>query len=676
MAQKQANTWYFGNKVGLDFNQSPPGILTNGAISSFEGCSVIADNNGKLLFYSNGLTVQNRKQLQMKNGDSLMGDLSSTNNTVIAPLPGNDSIYYLFTIGAQNQSTRGLRYSIINIKGDSGFGEVEQKNILIEDAIFEKLAAVKHCNKRDVWITIHSGNTDEYHSYLVTNAGINTLPVISHTGFIPTNPIGTLKFSADGKKLVGVYSFETNTVELMQFDNVSGSVFNAIHFQPYPIIIADAFFIHSYGAEFSPNTNLLYISSNTSDTEPSTLFQFDITSNNATAILASEQIIAQNSPFYAGGLQIGPDQKIYMSMWKDTSLSVIENPDVYGPGCNFNYNKIFLGINNTTPVQFDLPTFIQSYFDPASNPYDFSRTGNCADLDVSFSINRIAGIDSVKWDFGDGQQSQSLSPTHHFASAGYYDVNLIVYKVDCSGLNDIISNKIWIADRTDYLGTDTGSCAAPNLQLGVNAITGTAYLWNTGDVINRITVNAFGKYWLKIEQQGCAITDTISVFLKPKPVVNIGRDTNVCVYKPILLNVSNASASAYLWNTGETTPFISINRAGIYSVDVTGNSCVASDTVVVSWGDCGVFVPSAFTPNNDGKNDEFGVAGGFSARSFFMEVFDRWGNTVFITSNNTQKWDGRFKGKEVPDGAYAWIINYTDTKGNKNSLRGTVLLIR
>ena len=320
----------------------------------------------------------------MKNGDNLMGDLSSTNNTVIVPLPGNDSIYYLFTIGAQNQSTRGLRYSIINIRGDSGFGEVEQKYILIEAATFEKLAAVKHCNKRDVWI----------------------------------------------------------------------------------------------------------------------------------------------------------------------------------------------------------------------------------------------------------------------------------------------------ADRTDYLGTDTGSCAAPNLQLGVNAITGAAYSWNTGEVINSIKMSAFGTYWLKIEQQGCAITDSIDVFLKPKPVVNIGKDTNVCLYNPILLKATNASASVYLWNTGETTPFISINRAGIYSVDVTGNSCMASDTIIVSWGDCGIFFPSAFTPNNDGKNDEFGVAGGFAARSFFMEVFDRWGNTVFITSNNTKKWDGRFKGKEVPDGAYAWIINYTDPKGNKRSLRGTVLLIR
>src|SRR5882672_9535442 len=102
-AQKQANTWYFGNKVGLDFNQSPPTVLSNGAIASLEGCAVISDNNGKLLFYTNGIQVINRKHSLMINGDSLKGDLSSTNNAVVVPLPSNDSIYYLFTIGAQSQ---------------------------------------------------------------------------------------------------------------------------------------------------------------------------------------------------------------------------------------------------------------------------------------------------------------------------------------------------------------------------------------------------------------------------------------------------------------------------------------------------------------------------------------------------------------------------------------------
>ena len=676
VAQKQANTWYFGNSVGLDFNQSPPRALNNFALGSLEGSSVISDNNGKMLFYTNGLAVMNRKHLQMKNGNGLMGDLSSTDNAIIVPLPNNDSLYYLFTVGAQSQSTKGFRYNIINIRGDSGYGEVIQKNVFIEDQVYEKLAGIKHCNKRDVWITIRKWNTDEYHSYLVTSAGINPTPVISHTSFIPTNPIGTLKFSPDGKKLVAVYSFETNKIELMDFDNTTGSITNSLIFQPNTVIITDELYIESYGAEFSPNSNLLYISGNVSDTEPCTLYQFDISFNNAAAILASKQIIAQINPWYAGALQIGPDGKIYMAMWKDTAVSVINNPDVYGPGCNFVLNKISLGLYGGSPVQFGLPNFIQSYFNPLSNPYDFTRSGNCADLDVSFSISRLTGIDSVKWDFGDSQQSQSLSPTHHYAGPGYYDVNLTVYKVDCSGINDNVTRKIWVANAAGFLGNDTGSCAAPVLQIGVDDITNAYYLWNTGAVTTKIVTSDFGTYWLQIEQNGCTVTDSIHITQKPKPVVTIGRDTSVCLFKSIVLSSGNFSASAYLWNTGQTSPTITINKAGMYSVEVTGNSCVVADSVLVSWGDCDVSLPTAFTPNHDGLNDLFGVAGGFAYISFYMQIFDRWGNLLFVANDPSQKWDGTYKGKPMPNGAYSWILSYTNVRGYKIFLPGTVMVIR
>ena len=670
-AQKQANTWYFGNKIGLDFNQSPPKVLNNGSLTSLEGCATISDINGKLLFYTNGLSLANRKHTLMMNGDNLMGSLTSTSNALIVPLPSNDSIYYVFTIGAQNENAKGLRYSIVNMNGDGGYGAVIQKNILIEDQTFEKLAAVKHCNKRDVWITVHKGNSDEYHTYLITPAGISATPVISNTGYTPVNPIGVLKFAPDGSKLVSVFSFETNTVELMNFDNTTGALTAAVNFQPETVAITDELFIEAYGAEFSPNSRLLYISSNVSDAAPSKLFQFDISVNNGAAIFASEQLISQNDPWFAGGLQMGPDHKIYMSLYKDNYISVIENPDVPGPGCNFMYDKIFMGAGS--PVQFGLPGFIQSYFNPASNPYDFQRSGDCSDLDVPFTINRLTGIDSVKWDFGDLQNSTSLAPVHHYAAPGYYDVNLTVYKVDCSGTNDIINRKIWVSP-VDFLGKDTGTCANPSIQIGVAAITGANYTWNNGAETNTIMANDFGQYWLTIDQNGCSITDTINFIEKAKSVVNLGKDTTVCALKPITLKTGNPSATSYLWSTGETGSSITVNTAGIYSVEVTDNSCTVSDTVKLSWGDCGVYIPNAFMPS--GKNNLFGVVGGFASFGFYMQVFDRWGNIVFVSGNPTQKWDGTYKGKVVPQGAYTWTLAYVDKNGHKEFLQGSVMLIR
>ncbi|HMC99894.1 MAG TPA: PKD domain-containing protein, partial [Ferruginibacter sp.] len=612
----------------MDFSQTPPQPLSNFTLSSLEGCASICDNSGKLLFYTNGLVVNNRKNLAMLNGSDLKGDFSSTNNALIVPQPGNDSIYYLFTVGAQNQPDKGFRYSIINIKGDGGYGEVTQKNVLIDANASEKLGAVKHCNKKDVWVTIHKDNSDEYDSYLVTAAGLSASPVASHTGFFPANPIGTLKFAPNGTKLAAVYSFDTDTVELMRFDNTTGTLSNPVKFQPEFIPITDESYIRAYGAEFSPNSNLLYISANNSSTETSKLYQFDVTAINAGSIMASKQVISVNNPWYGGGLQIGPDQKIYMSMYKDSSLSVIEDPDVAGPGCNFVYNKIYMAQYHSSPMQFNFPTFIQSYFDPKSNPCDFDRSGNCADLDVTFTISRTTGIDSVKWDFGDGQNSTLLAPTHHFATGGFYSVNLIVYKpADCSGLiSESILHKIWIAASANFLGADTGSCAAPTILIGVDDIEGASYLWNNGVADSKITTTDFGKYWLTIQQGGCSITDTINITEKPKPLVNIGKDTSVCIYAPIRLSAGNPTASAYVWSTGETTPTIQINKAGEYSVAVTGNSCVVSDTVEVAWGDCEISIPNTFTPDGNGLNDVFGVAGGFASYGFYMQLFDRYGH--------------------------------------------------
>ncbi|MBK9483994.1 MAG: hypothetical protein IPO01_01860 [Chitinophagaceae bacterium] len=344
-AQKQANIWYFGNRAGLDFNQIPPQPLNNSNLNSVEGTSSIADNNGKLLFYTNGLAIMNRKHLLMKNGGALAGHPSSTNNTVIVPLPGNDSIYYVFTTGAANEANQQFQYNIVNMKGDGGLGEVEPggMNAIIEDKIFEKLAAIKHCNNKDTWIVVHKWNSDEYHSYLLTAAGLSLSPVVSNTGLIiggyELNELGTLKFSAKGSKFVAVHPLENDGVELMDFDNTTGIFSNPIVFHPNVTPLS----LGVYGAEFSPDGRLLYVTSNDYEAQKATLYQFDITSHNVAAIEASKQIIHQNTDFLAGNLQIGPDLKMYMAMFNDSSVSVIENPNTYGAGCNFVYNKIYLG---------------------------------------------------------------------------------------------------------------------------------------------------------------------------------------------------------------------------------------------------------------------------------------------------------------------------------------------
>ncbi len=673
-AQKQTNIWYFGNQVGLNFNQVPPQPLNNGTINSLEGSSTVSDKNGRLLFYTNGIVIKNRQHLKMKNAGGLAGSTSSTNNTVAVPLPGTDSIYYVFTTGAANAQKQQLQYNIVNMKGDGGLGEVDPAgmNILVEDKIFEKIAAIKHCNNKDTWIVVHKWNSDEYHAYLLTSVGLSTTPVISKTGLIITgqdiNAVGTLKFWAKGTKLAAVHSFDNDAIELMDFDNTAGVLSNPIIIHPTSTPVSPGV----YGAEFSPDGRLLYVSSNDNAAENSTLYQFDITSNNAATIVASKQIIHQDIRYLAGALQTGPDQKIYMAIPNETSISVIDNPNTYGAGCNFVYNKIYVGQS----VQFGLPTFLQSYFDTASIMYDFFRSGNCQDKNVKYEISRLSGIDSVKWDFGDGQKSQVFSPSNNYANPGFYDVKLIVYKMDCSGLNDTILHRIWIAGNAEFLGADTAICASSQVQLGIEDIDEADYLWNNGSTVNKINIADTGTYWLEIGLNGCKIRDSMNVSFKSSPTVNAGPDTTVCIFKPITLRAGNTTASNYLWNTGETTAAISVNKTGTYYVTVTGNTCSSSDTVNVFPGDCEVLLPSAFTPNHDDKNETFGAASETALQYFSMQVYNKWGQLIFSSNDIKKKWDGTFKGKDVPNGGYVWMIYYVNRKGKKVNEQGTVILIR
>jgi gliding motility-associated-like protein len=243
-------------------------------------------------------------------------------------------------------------------------------------------------------------------------------------------------------------------------------------------------------------------------------------------------------------------------------------------------------------------------------------------------------------------------------------------------LNDTINHTIWITDKSDFLGPDTATCDSIPVQLGIANIPEANYLWNTGDETNKINTQGYGQYWLTVRQNGCTIADTLLFYQKPKPVAKITGNREVCLNSDIILDASDPSVVSYLWNTGETSSSIHVQSAGTYSIQVTGNSCVVSDSVLVKWGDCEAFVPNAFTPNNDGLNDKFGVASGFSNNGFRMQIFDRYGNTVFVTSDNTIKWDGTNKGKLMPIGGYSWYISYTNTKSIKVFLQGTVLLIR
>lgn len=681
-AQKTANQWYFGKNIGLNFNQSPPQKLFNGNLSSIEGCASIADANGNLLFYTNGVSVMTKNHTQMVNGDGIMGHLSSTNNAVIVPLPESDSIYYLFTVGASGQLENGLKYTIINTRKQNGAGEVIEKNNILHTNTYEKLAAVRHCNRKDVWITVKDWNSDAYYTYLLTKNGVNPVPVISNMGTVigvdPLNALGTLKFSSDGKKLVAIHSFDNDAAQLMKFDNQTGVLSDPIWFRPNVVPGSDVY-VGVYGAEFSPDNRLLYISSRKINEEKSVLYQFDVSVHDEPTITNSKFVVATNNKWDAGGLQRAPDGKIYFSQWRDTALSVINNPNNAGAACNYQYNTIgFPG--STEPVQYGLPTFIASDLDSNYSPYDFSwsRTG-CNSVTVNFLPSRTTGFDSVKWYISDGAYYETITPQHTFSQPGSYDVIFEVYKQDCGALSEKILHKVTIGlqdDLEDFLPGDTTFCSAVDYTI-LPEISSDNYTWNTGATTNELTVNAPGIYWLEINKNGCLYRDSITISQQPLLQLDLGPDKAVCVNKPVQLSAFSNQPVTYKWSTGSTNATIEVNRADTYWVEVsTADGCTVSDTLRTFWGDCDMYIPSAFSPNGDGRNETFGLVNGISTSVFTFYIFNRYGQLVFTTKDPFKKWDGKFKNKPCVSGMYVWMMTYKNKEGFIQTDKGSVMLIR
>ncbi|MEI7736880.1 MAG: hypothetical protein WCI49_15535, partial [Ferruginibacter sp.] len=280
---QQGNIWYFGINAGLDFNVTPPRTLTNGAMTTFEGCATICNKKGQLLFYTDGIKVYDRTHTVMPNGSGLLGNSSSTQSAIIVPNPGDSNIYYIFTADcAENSFVNGYNYSVVDMRLNNNLGNITtQKNISLYKPCTERLTAVKAANGIDYWVITKGLNNNSFLAYKIDCSGINVTPVISNTGRVhtydPDKYVGTgqMKVSPDGRKLSLPILWPVTLVQLFDFDNNTGIVSNAIDLPDFNPGIG-----HIYGLEFSPNSKLLYVST----VFDNSIHQYDITSGNATAI--------------------------------------------------------------------------------------------------------------------------------------------------------------------------------------------------------------------------------------------------------------------------------------------------------------------------------------------------------------------------------------------------------
>ena len=136
-----------------------------------------------------------------------------------------------------------------------------------------------------------------------------------------------------------------------------------------------------------------------------------------------------------------------------------------------------------------------------------------------------------------------------------------------------------------------------------------------------------------------------------------------------------------LWSNNENTATITGLIPGTYNITFTDlNGCQSSGvlTILGASEDCNtphVFIPNVFSPNGDGQNDVLYIRGeGIQFLEFV--VFSRWGELLFESTDQTNGWDGSYKGKPLNPGVYAYYVKATLANGEIIKLYGDITLVR
>jgi gliding motility-associated-like protein len=203
---------------------------------------------------------------------------------------------------------------------------------------------------------------------------------------------------------------------------------------------------------------------------------------------------------------------------------------------------------------------------------------------------------------------------------------------------------------------------------------------------NPLRISQSGIYFVQVKNaNGCATENPVKVKVAVAKAIIARRLDTVRTQNNVPVQLkARTIGTEFSWSpsAGLNSPFIrepwfSYLKNMEYQVTLrTDSGCLVTDTVFVKAVDANIFVPSAFTPNTDGKNDKFAPVCYSIARLNFFSVFNRWGELLFTTNTIGKGWDGTSKGTAADAGTYVWMLEAVGMDGQVFRQKGTVVLIR
>ena len=215
-------------------------------------------------------------------------------------------------------------------------------------------------------------------------------------------------------------------------------------------------------------------------------------------------------------------------------------------------------------------------------------------------------------------------------------------------------------------GETSGMITAENLTGGTPPYTLSldGVIFEPAPVLSGVSAGAYSL--IVADQNGCTVEEDVNVEELPALEVAVEEFILPCDKLEATLGVQLLSGMAdqvnYLWSDGSTNPELTVNEIGSYGVIISDACTSIEQQIEVRLEEEGrtdfMYVPNAFSPNQDGINDRFKAFPGQDVliEDYQLNVFDRWGNQVFATDDAEEGWKGQFRGRTLNTGVYIWHL--------------------
>ena len=311
----------------------------------------------------------------------------------------------------------------------------------------------------------------------------------------------------------------------------------------------------------------------------------------------------------------------------------------------------------------DFPLTVANFFAPSLT----------CDWEVSFDNLSLGDNNSYFWDFGDGSTSTEVSPTHNYTAEGEYEITLISNDPISCNLSDTIRKNITIDKNQFSEQSELFICKDDSVFLNPATQADFVYQWfpatgleNNFDIATNASPSTTTEYFLIGQFGNCY--DSIRQLIDVREVDLLYSSQAEICGAPIYLTASVNDSTVLSWSTSADfsnsvqQDSLLVSSIGTYYIKASKEGCeeTASVDVVLSDDCCSeenISIPNAFTPNGDLLNDRFRIKDDLNIiREFDFNVFNRWGQKVFSSTDKNDSWDGYFKGELQPTSVFDYHL--------------------